>query len=78
MKDEIKKILQNYVDDLADVEIDDNLELISGGFIDSFDVVNLISEFEEAFQVTVPFDDFEIERFETVSSIAQVMEELQK
>ena len=54
------------------------MELISGGFIDSFDVINLIAEFESAFDVTVPLDSLAIERFETVADIAQVIRELQE
>lgn len=77
MEEKIKEILRGYVDDLADVELTNDLELISGGFIDSFDVVNLISEFEMAFNVSVPLETFAIERFETVDGIAQVIKELQ-
>ncbi|MDE6426705.1 MAG: acyl carrier protein [Ruminococcus sp.] len=76
MKEKIKKILTDYVEDLTGVEIADDMELISGGFIDSFDVVNLISEFEEAFDIEVSLETFAIERFETVNGIAQVIEEL--
>lgn len=77
MEEKIKEILRGYVDDLADVELTNDLELISGGFIDSFDVVNLISEFEMAFNVSVPLETFAIESFETVDGIAQVIKELQ-
>ena len=77
MNEKIKEILRSYVDELEGIELTDDLELISGGFIDSFDVVNLISEFESAFDVTVPLDSLAIERFETVADIAQVIKELQ-
>jgi acyl carrier protein len=78
MNEKIKEILKDYVDELADTEITDDMELISGGFIDSFDVINLIAEFESAFDVTVPLDSLAIERFETVADIAQVIRELQE
>ncbi|MBP3760931.1 MAG: acyl carrier protein [Ruminococcus sp.] len=78
MNEKIKEILKDYVDELADTEITDDMELISGGFIDSFDVINLIAEFESAFDVTIPLDSLAIERFETVADIAQVIRELQE
>ena len=78
MNESIKEILRGYVDDLANIEITDDLELISGGFIDSFDVINLISEFESAFDISVPLDSVEIEKFETVANIAEIIKELQQ
>ncbi len=78
MNEKIKEILKGYVDDLADVDLTDDLELISGGFIDSFDVINLIAEFETAFNVSVPLENLAIERFETVAGIEEVIKELQK
>ena len=78
MKDRIKKILADKIDELDGVELTDDLELISGGYIDSFDIIGLISEFEEVFEVSFSFDELELEEFETVEKIEKIILEFQK
>ena len=78
MKDRIKEILIDNIDELDGVELTDDLELITGGYMDSFDIIGLISEFEEAFQVNFSLDELELEEFETVEKIERVIIEFQK
>lgn len=76
MKEDIKAILIENVEDLEDCEIDDNLQLIAGGYIDSFDIINLISEFEQKFDVTIPIDEIELSQFDTVNTIEALISSL--
>ena len=39
ISEELIIILKNNIDELEDMEIDENTELISGGFIESFDII---------------------------------------
>ena len=78
MKDRIKEILADNIDELDGVELTDDLELISGGYIDSFDIIGLISEFEEVFEVSFSLDELELEEFETVEKIEKIILEFQK
>lgn len=78
MKEIIKQILSENVDDLADCEIEDNLQLIAGGYIDSFDIINLISEFEQKFDVDIPIDEIELSQFDTINSIEALINNLKK
>ncbi len=77
MKDKIREILLANIDELDGVDITDDLELITGGYIDSFDIIGLISEFEEAFDITIPFEDLEVGQFDTVNSIENVIRKFQ-
>ena len=55
----------------------DDLELITGGYIDSFDIIGLISEFEDAFDISIPLEDLEVGQFDTVNSIENVIRKFQ-
>ena len=77
MKDKIREILLANIDELDGVDITDDLELITGGYIDSFDIIGLISEFEAAFDISIPLEDLEVGQFDTVNSIENVIRKFQ-
>lgn len=77
MKDKIREILLANIDELDGVDITDDLELITGGYIDSFDIIGLISEFEDAFDISIPLEDLEVGQFDTVNSIENVIRKIQ-
>lgn len=77
MKDRIREILLANIDELDGVDITDDLELITGGYIDSFDIIGLISEFEDAFDISIPLEDLEVGQFDTVNSIENVIRKFQ-
>ena len=77
MKDKIIEILLANIDELDGVDITDDLELITGGYIDSFDIIGLISEFEDAFDISIPLEDLEVGQFDTVNSIENVIRKFQ-
>jgi len=75
--DEIKKqvirILHENVAELEGLEITDKTELISGGYIDSFDIVSVIGVFEEVFGIDIDLENIELEEFNTLTSICDVL-----
>jgi acyl carrier protein len=77
MKDKIREILLANIDELDGVDLTDDLELITGGYIDSFDIIGLISEFEDAFDISIPLEDLEVGQFDTVNSIEKVIRKFQ-
>lgn len=78
MKDAIIKILKENVDDLADVDINSSTKLIDGGYVDSFDIINLLSVLEKKFDVSIPIDDLKLESFNSVDFICGLIEDLIK
>lgn len=55
-------------------EFDDNTELFSGGFIDSFTMASILEFIEEAVGVEVAQSDVTLENFDTVARIVAFVE----
>lgn len=72
MKDKIIKIVKENVFELLDKDIDKDTKLISTGYLESFDVINLIGLFENEFDIELDLEKIELSSFETVG----LMEEL--
>ena len=57
--------------------IEKNLEsegLVSDGILDSFDIISLITELEETFDIEIDPEDVTSENFESVNAIAALVE----
>ena len=74
LKQTIKKILKENVEELEGVELTDDLPLVSGGFMDSFDIVNLIEIFEQDLGIEIDLQNIEIEQFDNIASICSMIE----
>lgn len=70
----VTEIIKANVDGTEEMNISPDTMLITGGYIDSFDIVSLISVLESEFNITLPFDDLDLEDFDTVSSIAGIID----
>lgn len=49
-------------------------ELVTGGLLDSFDIIALITELEESFDIEIDLEDVVAENFESVDAIAALVE----
>ena len=56
--------------EVADLDAD----LIAEGLMDSLMLVDLLSFLEQEYQITIEFEEFEIENFRTIKSIAQFVD----
>ncbi len=63
-------ILRSFNDEIPD---DMNVNLLADGFIDSFDIVNLVAALEERFNVEMEPEDIIPENFETISRMVEMM-----
>ena len=74
MEDKIYSILA----DIAPFEeITDNTDLIESGILDSLQLVLLINEISEQFDVSIPEDDVTPENFKSVSAIVRLLSQIQ-
>lgn len=76
MKETIIKMLNNLYP-----EVDfssDSSNLVSSGILDSFDVVQLISDIESEFSISVSALDLVPENFESVDEIIQLINRYKK
>ena len=74
-------MLEQIIDILKSVreDVDYNSEtaLIDNGIFDSFDVVGLVSELKDAFEIDIGIDDLTPENFNSARSILALVERLQ-
>lgn len=71
MNDEIIGRVERLIREAIQVdEVALDADLIAGGMMDSLALVALITEIEDDFGVELPLDDFDIEAFRSVRSIA--------
>ena len=68
MKEKVLKVLQS-----VNESITDGANLIDEGIIDSFEVVNIVMELEEAFDIEIDAEDVVAENFETVDAIVALV-----
>lgn len=73
MEEKIIELLKQNVDELGNIEITREMQLITTGFIESFDIIQLLTVLEETFAVDLPLDDLNLEDFNTVASIAEIV-----
>lgn len=71
MKDKILKILKNI-----NPEINENINLIENGVLDSFDIINIVSTLEDEFDFVFDAEDIVKENFEKVDNIVNLVERL--
>ena len=69
-KENVVNVLQAVNSDIKN----DDTDLLASGLLDSFDIVNLVSQLEEAFTVEIEPTDIVPENFRTVAAIATLME----
>ncbi len=71
MKEKVLKILKEVNPNIAD-----GIDLIATGVIDSFEVVNIVMELEEAFEIEIDAELVIAENFQTVDKIVALLEKL--
>lgn len=72
--DEIMKILQDV---RPDVDFEKETKLIDEGILDSFDIITIVSEFNETFDIDIDVEDLEPYNFNTVSAMRELVLKLQ-
>lgn len=73
----MEKLLELLKSIRLDVDFENETELIDEGFLDSFDVVSIISEIEDVFGVQIRITELEPENFNSVQNIWKLIQKLQ-
>ena len=74
MKDELLEILTEI---RPDVDFENETALIDNGILDSMDIVSLVGELDDVFDVTVGVENLLPENFNSVDSMIALIERLQ-
>ena len=71
--DKLLELLKNI---RPDVDFENETELIDEGILDSFDVVSIISEIDDAFGVQIRINELDPENFNSAEAIWALIEKL--
>lgn len=73
--DEMLEILKGI---RPDVDFENEKELIDASVLDSFDIIAIVSEFDEAFDIDIDAADLEPENFNTIEAMWELIQEMQQ
>lgn len=60
-----------------DVDFANEKKLIDDGILDSFDIIQVVMELNEAFEVEINVEDLEPDNFNTVEAMWELVQKLQ-
>lgn len=69
----MEKIIQILEDIRPDVDFKTETTLVDGGILDSFDIVSIISELNDAFDIHIRVTDLKPENFNSLEAIGQLV-----
>ena len=73
MKEKIIEILSGVRED---VDFENETELVSGNILESFDIVDIVSELDDEFDIEIGPKELKAENFDSVDAIAALVERL--
>ena len=74
MKEKVLSVLKSV---RQDVDFASATSLIDDGILDSFDIISIVSELNEKFDIDITADELEPENFNTLDAITSLVESLQ-
>lgn len=77
MKTLRERVLQILQEVRHDVDFEKETELIDDGILDSFDIIAVVSELNENFEIEITADELEPENFNTLDAVVELVESLQ-
>ena len=75
MREQIMKILKGI---RSDVDFENETALIDNGVLDSFDIISIVGELNDAFDVEINVDDLLPENFNSVAAMVELIGKLQE
>lgn len=72
----MEKLLEILKEIRPDVDFENETELIDEGILDSFDVVSIISEIDDAFGVQIRINELDPENFNSAEAIWNLIQKL--
>lgn len=73
----MEKIIEILKSVRSDIDYTKEKALVSGSVFDSFDLVSLVTELKDAYDIEISVDDFIPENFDSAEKIAELVERLQ-
>tara|TARA_B100001964_G_C14028989_1_gene507391 strand:- start:542 stop:790 length:249 start_codon:yes stop_codon:yes gene_type:complete len=76
MENRLIKLLKELIPTLKDqeiVELSENGGMLKRGYIDSLNLIEIISKIEEEFNINFVDEDMKMENFDTIKSIVRII-----
>ena len=73
MRDRIKEILE---DQRPDVDFETEKSLVSGKILESFDIVSIVAELDDEFDIEITPKSLKAENFDSLDAITELVESL--
>jgi acyl carrier protein len=70
-------VIDEYIDEDDDIEVEFDTPLISSGIVDSFSMVSLKAFLEKKYNISLPDNEATPEAFDTVNSIVTLVQKFQ-
>lgn len=74
----MESLLKILAEIRPDVDFEDNKELVDSGELDSFDIVTLVGELCDAYDIEIGADEIAPENFNSVEAIMALVTRLQE
>ena len=72
-----EKLLALLEDIRPDVDFENEKKLIDGKVLDSFDIISIVQEMNDTFDIDINVEDLEPDNFNTVDAMIELIEKLQ-
>jgi D-alanine--poly(phosphoribitol) ligase subunit 2 len=59
-----------------DIDFENETELMDGGLLDSFDIVSIISDLNDEFNISIRITELKAENFNTLDAMVNLVEKL--
>lgn len=74
----MEKLLKILSEIRPDVDFSNEKKLIDDGVLDSFDIISIVGELNEAYDIDIDVEDLEPENFNTVEAMLELITKLQE
>lgn len=74
MRDRVLEILKAT---RIDVDFENETRLIDDGILDSFDIIQIVSDLNEEFDIDITADELEPDNFNTLDAIVSLVESME-
>ena len=71
------ELLKKLSEIRPDVDFKKETKLIDGGILDSFDIISIVGELNQTFDIEIEVDDLEAENFNSAEAIWALIQKLQ-
>ncbi len=72
-----ERILEILSDTRSDVDFENETLLIDDGILDSFDIIQIVSDLNEEFDIDITADELEPENFNSLDAIIALVQSLE-